>query len=238
MNPIAEAILLNNKGASLLDGGRAIDAIHQWRKAVHVMSDLRSGQVPDCWDDSWDDSSSTIVSEISHNQQHQQRNRIFVFCRPLRIPTNVGRFSSPEDFVTDFQTTSCYIFFNLAIACHQYGMASGLDAPLLYAMEFYQSVLTLQSQLNVDASDSTSHHCMMQIQCLVMNNLAHIHSERCEYHSSRVCFDCVIDLIFRTGCLEPVVLDVNKSLCLTEYEAEEIKLNFAFCQTPTVAQAA
>lgn len=239
MDPLNEAIALNNEGASLIDCGRSLDAIHQIRKAVDFMNDFRGecDSSPFKTPNSSQDDHSTLY--IKKSLQQQQHNSFFVYCRPVRIPTNVDLSSIHDDFATHFQTTNCYIFFNLAIACHQFGMASGFDAPLLLAKEFYQGVLLIQSQLHANVSDSQSHYL---IQCLVMNNLAHIHSERCEYDSSQCCINCVCDLIARTGCLNlehflPETATA-RSVWLRDDEVNEIKLNLMFGEPPTMAQAA
>jgi hypothetical protein len=73
------------------------------------------------------------------------------------------------------------------------------------------------------------------LQCLILNNLAHVHHEQCTYDDSEWCLASMETIVMQTGCLD----DAERiSLYLHEHEVEELKLNLVFSQPPVAAHAA
>jgi hypothetical protein len=88
-------------------------------------------------------------------------------------------------------------------------METGSSVALDRAMELYQILL---SGLCLDPEDNVITDSMSNgfLQCVILNNLSHIHSELCEHGYSIYCMDCMVDLIgkmgsslYDTGYLDP-----------------------------------
>jgi hypothetical protein len=125
-------------------------------------------------------------------------------------------------------TLSATIVFNLALACHGFGLESGLAAPLARATELYRAVARTSNDTCGSHDNEAS---LVWLACLALNNLGHLHYEQCEYESSSYAISCMRDLLRHYNCL----LD---NRFMTDHEVEEIKLNVAYFRRPTAAHAA
>jgi tetratricopeptide (TPR) repeat protein len=218
MPPFQKAILLVNAGAR---------ALHLIRQAIVAMKD----EVP------LDDSDLCLSREMlrvappleTTSDAVECDGRYLLYSRPLEFPTEGCRISCQREFERVRQSLSLYTVFNLALACQQFGMASGASAPLQRAMELYYSLLNSPFDSLVD-DDRTINYSLLH--CLVLNNLAYIHRERMEFDESQDCAEWMVETWESTGCLE------DCSAFLSEREAEEIKVNGIFLQPPSAAQAA
>jgi hypothetical protein len=146
----------------------------------------------------------------------------YIYDRPLLIPT-VPRFQTQDDLDVFVLTTSTYIIFNFALACHQFGKVYGDEDALKRAGCLYN--LTIKSLANDD--HATPVH--VALQCLALNNLAQLHYDHCDFVKSQGCLEIMYDLVIRTDCLDKY---------LNDNETEELMLNMVHMQPPIAASAA
>jgi hypothetical protein len=146
---------------------------------------------------------------------------LFMYQRPLVLPTQM-HIASLDDYAYALHMVQFGILFNLALASHLLGSGMTRDAAALagcleLAFELYHVILG-----NVDwglgrsiINTAMSKDLWM---CIILNNLAHLHHELCQFDCSTCCLDCVREIVFKTNCLE-----VFEHILADD--AKEIKLN-------------
>jgi hypothetical protein len=226
------AMRCNNQGAHLLKVENLLDAIRTFRQGMEILQSEVA--IHDFADD----------NQIQEKESMQERDlcsdgQFFVYSHPLWLPTNLldvvaSMHTEPAGLVTAMVST--HLIFNLALSCHLLGHETGCSGPLDRALELYHIVLLssghpmLQSMGYVDGIMSSPF-----LQCLILNNLAHLHHDQCNYDDSEWCLASMETLVMNTGCLD----DAERiSLHLNEHEVEELKLNLVFSQPPVAAHAA
>jgi hypothetical protein len=199
MNALQEAIRWNNEGSRLLQMGRFVDAADVIRQAAAMIEPVLIYKT---------DGSLWLTlplaigvagpagppqNSLAHQDFIQEDGSIYVCVRPILLPVNV-EINTLNDLTSIFRSVSCCIGFNLALACHLYSIETGTSLSLGRALEMYQIVLT---GLCMDTDDThiTDSMSSGMLQCVVLNNLSHIHSELCEHGYSIYCMDCIVDLI-------------------------------------------
>jgi hypothetical protein len=184
MVPFQKAILLVNAGARALKSGAALDALHLIRQAIVAMKD----EVPADDNDMSYPLCQTMLDVAppleTTSGSVECDGRYFLNSRPLEFPTpGRCRISGRRDFERVRQSLSLlYAVFNLALACQQFGLASGMSGPLQRAMELYYSLLNSPFDSLV-SNDRTISYSLLH--CLVLNNLAYIHRERMSLTKAR-----------------------------------------------------
>jgi hypothetical protein len=243
MQSLQEVITLNNEGARLLQSGSTMEALYLFRTAVVLLKQfpLAIPTVESCTRHApstpgptpcispvvqlpnKDDSDMILEETVSHSPQSLHDGTFYVHYRPLIIPENF--LVSSEDHCELVQLLTTFVLFNLAIACHHYGKVTGTEAPVERAKELYRIVLTSR-----DCGDEAALQAVDLMQCLALNNLAHLHYEQCQYeHSQRLMGD-MNELIGQTQCLD--------CRYVSPHEAEEILLNVHFALSLSAAPAA
>jgi hypothetical protein len=242
MDPIATIqtiIYINNEGSYLLQAGHTRDALRVLQRAVHMLKQISQSSCSDTKPFATGPTTVPITllptvsgtSSPCHDDceavpdcDDDNHSPLYRHCRPLTIlfpsatlPLDVNAVESMV------HTLSATIVFNLALACHEFGLESGLAAPLARATELYRAVARTSND-----DDASS---LVWLACLSLNNLGHLHYEQCEYESSSYAIGCMRDLLRHYSCL----LD---SHFMTDHEVEEIKLNVAYFRSPTAARAA
>lgn len=110
---------------------------------------------------------------------------------------------------------------------HQLGNISGRTVPLLRASQLYSLVLkTLATTSKTDSSEDDSRALL---QCLVLNNLAQLQHDQCDYLRSQYYLERMRNLVATTVCLQDYLNDT---------EADEIMLNLMCVRPPSAAHAA
>lgn len=232
MNTLQEALRTNNEGVQLLIGGSIVGALHAFQSAITAMKDAAASShaAPSSHDET--PHTISLMSDRTERffslEQRQgslagiQNEHCYVYDRPLLIPSNPELLS--EDEVDTFITTSSlFIIFNFAIACHQQGKVSGNEFALQRAGQLYNLTLKILATKGINSE------LLTVLQCLAPNNLAQLHYDQCDYQTSQSCVKTMHDLVVTTDCLEDY---------LDETVAEEILLNLTYLQTPTAARAA
>lgn len=225
---IQQAIALNNDGVACLASGRFFDAIALARRALQIIKDIRSDEALDDRAVSGSTANTAQINDRDHAKAIRQNETHFVYTRPLMIPANFGS-STTMDQDALLHALTAYITFNLALACHRFGIESGLSGPMQRAVILYRLLLEVSighqgDTFGTPAMDFSVMHC------LIWNNLACLHFEHCENDDGARCIERMLGLI-QAGCLD------NASH-LTAHEAGEIKLNARFLRCPEFAGAA
>lgn len=161
----------------------------------------------------------------------QDTDQLYAHFRPLMFPPYL-QFTDVEENSVHIHHISTFIHFNLALACHYTGKFHCCESLLKRANELYCFVLVSQDcgstlyQTDIDMQ-------VQLVQCLALNNMAQLHFEMFEYECSSWCLNVMLDIHERTGCLCRESDDM-----ITEWEAEEIKLNVFYAKRPTTAGSA
>lgn len=228
MNAMHEAVMVSNQGARLLSFGNIEGALKSFQHAVITMKNFthQNGGPPKAFD-----MVALSASPIEGTPETRvQEGVCYVYDRPLLIPTDLNA-NTQHELDSLVRTVSTYVIFNFALAFHQLGRISGQDAPLRQAAELYNTSFKILSRCCGD--DNLNSKMNATLQCLVLNNLAHLHYDHCEYEKSRSCMDCMYDLIMFTECLD------SSSFCFLESkEIEEISLNLMYMKPPMAAPVA
>jgi hypothetical protein len=137
------------------------------------------------------------------------------------------------------------ISFNFALTCHQNGKVYGRTQSYLAASELYYLVWSVSQQC-CQNQEQLKWHTM--IQCLVLNNLVHLHYELNEFVESEICMTCLRELLVSypsyDDCnpVSPVwIMTTNEyisSSTLFRHVFEQIQLNLIYFCVPTTARAA
>jgi hypothetical protein len=250
---VQRAVAMNNQGAQCLLFGNPLESIRRIRRAMRILQSVHHGE-PDVHheEDSmlptllplataepvWTSfrwSAATAMNDGDMAEENGdgpilQNEMYFIYSRPIVLPAwrTLATFDDLERLALAF---SVYLIFNLALACHYFGVVSGADGPLRQAMHLYKIFLKPGSGCIVDLS----HHGIMDgalLQYLVLNNLAYLHFDYCEYDECEHCLQDMGRLTAQTGCLD------DDDTCLSRHEAGEIKINGLILQRPVVARAA
>lgn len=242
MNPLRDAILLNNTGVQLLNRGSLEHALHSFQCAVSsikMATTCASLEHPQALFDGPNDSGRYIQREGA--AQGAETNRAetklrldglkngvsYIYNRPLMIPTDFPIYNI-EQLNSVILSASTYIVFNFALACHLCGKVSGREDYLMRAARLYE--LTLKVLGSSEATTCTNHDTMHAIlECLTLNNLAQMYYEQCDYKTCQIYMDAMYDLFMTAERLDAF---------LDAHEMEEIMLNLVYLQSPPVAKAA
>jgi hypothetical protein len=253
-----QVIAINNEGARCLVSGRPLVAIRLIRRSMQILKNIHQDCCTDAVEFSGCDKEPLSPSSLpaatttappswtafARTAMHiddpapeagcgpkLQNEMYFVYTRPLVLPFWLA-LATPDDFETSLLNCSVYLIFNLALASQYYGLVSGTDAPLRQAMTLYNMCATTLCESipidNVLGMDGALLHC------LVLNNLACLKFECCEYDESEHCVRNMHRLMAQTECFN----NDTVGYFLRPHEAGELKINGLILQRPKVARAA
>lgn len=242
MNPLRDAILLNNAGVRLLNRGSVEHALHSFQCAVSsikVATTSARFENPQTLFGAPNDSErynrQEVAAQVSETNMAETKLRLdglkngvsYIYNRPLLIPTDFAIYSI-EQLNSVILSASTYIVFNFALACHLCGKMSGREDYLMRAARLYE--LTLKVLGSSEATTCPNHDTMHTIlECLTLNNLAQMYYEQCDYKACQIYMDAMYDLFMTAERLDAF---------LDAHEMEEIMLNLVYLQSPPVAKAA
>jgi hypothetical protein len=230
MSTLRHVILLNNEGVRLHLSGDLTGAIQAYQMGYFAIQaiaqpilqyqtvccalttateSMRSAMV---------ESTTRIQLRTSAKLETMQPNLCFVNYRPLML----------QFYDRDSIAILCFLRYNMGLASHELGIRSGCEQLLRCATESYDWTLLMLCNYTIDRD---KHGILM---CLALNNLAHLHYEKCDFRSSQSCIECMNYLITGMRCLE----DLTVALFLTQRECDQIKLNVVHMKPPVAAGAA
>jgi len=212
---LSSQAIVNNEAVCGLVNGDASGAIKGFQHAIAIVKS--TAEQRDCWPNKQQESSAGPAFHPSeHALQGLQDGKLFVFDRPLFLS------HGGDDSEETLELTSAILMFNFALATHQLGKLTSNSRMLLQSKHLYDLTLRCCSNKYGEAA--------LVLQCLALNNLAHILHEECDYSSSKL-------YMHRLA----TITDDECLLLLTFYvapqEVEEILLNL-LQKEPAAAQAA
>lgn len=246
-----EATTINNEGVRLLDSGDITGAFLLFQRGVVIMQlaleAAKAQAIP-----AWLEAASSSCEAQQQQQQQTPRyhapcrfrmgsNRSggmpdegvgYVFHRPLLLSTEFNIRTNNELYIVVLSSTAV-ICFNFALSCHRVGALEGRRATLHRAANLYHLTLGILGRF-----DTTSDNPHSVLKCLVLNNLAHLHYEHCEYAECQYCLQRMFDLILWTGCLDDRDGGNYSGNFLAAKESAELKLNLLHLHPPSTAGAA
>lgn len=268
---LQQAIALNNEGVSCFRSGNLLDAtrcIQQAYLALKEGHSVRAASGQHAHDEQGPRMPSTttalsdgnatkslvvdIVDDIqSHLSFFRETDVLHGHFRPLPISLDILHqySSSPgeeENLIVDMVFS--FLTFNLSLAFHCSGTTMGSEALLRRSMDLYCVVLKMHdpNRGGVGRGGSGSgavHQNSALIQCLALNNMAHIHYEFCEFESSHKCLGFMMNIHDRTKCLCSSMSSNSRvhlptAAMRSEWEMDEVKLNILYATAPTMAGSA
>jgi hypothetical protein len=202
MHILLQAILLNNEGANLLQSGQYLDAALLIRRAARMAEcplQFSTNATFKAIVLSGEDGSmihihnqTTLLLERHGNRIHQRPpptdESLFMYQRALMLPTQM-RIASLDNYVQARHMVRCGILF------------AALAAPIDHALELYNAIL---GNVDWDRGRSIVNITMNNAlwQCIILNNLAHLHHVLCEFDHSTYCLDWVREVTIKTNCLD------------------------------------
>lgn len=225
MDPLYQAIMLNNEGAQLLKSRNISGALHAFTNAL---VSIKSAATCRSEETSWsvlqndpDDILLSVLGERADSLSNLQNEHCYIYNRPFSIPTDLEIF---DLFVC---TVIPFVIFNFALASQHLGKITGHAAPMRRAVKLYS--LALKIFAGVSRTESSEDKSNALLQCLVLNNIAQLLHDQCDYLNSKNCLERMRNLIVTTACLQDY---------LNKREADEIMLNLECLRSPTAAHAA
>jgi hypothetical protein len=221
MDTIEQASSLNVEAIHLLESGKCLEAISTLKRGI---AGLKVHSVPSRVGDpsiGYTDSYLTAQPVRTAAGEGTKRKTLhqaqsFVFTRPLLFSVSSTKHESA------FMAASSILLFNLGLACQTLS-----SIPPSRAAKCYNLAFSIASRFTSDDGI----HALLQ--CLILNNLAHLHFEECEYAKSHQCMQNM-QLLVRTGCLD----GSTASRYLSKDDTDELKLNLLCLKKPTAARAA
>jgi hypothetical protein len=220
MDTLEQASSLNVEAIRLLESGKCLEAISTLKRGI---AGLKLHRVPSgVGDPSIGRAESPLAAQPVRTQTEGTKRKAlheaqsFVFNRPLHFSVSSTKHQSA------FMAASSILLFNLGLACQTLG-----SIPPSRAAKCYNLAFSIASRFTSDDGI----HALLQ--CLILNNLAHLHFEECDYAKSHQYMQGM-QILFRTGCLD----GATTSHYLSKDDTDELKLNLLCLKKPTTARAA
>jgi hypothetical protein len=230
---VEQAIHLNNKAASLVSTGHLWSASRLLGTATNV---LRQSVQHEVVQDKTSLSALTEMDVIADDtavvfepSEFNPPGMMHIQERLLCISSDLTGLV-PRDDDDDDQCLLCVLstltLYNSAVVQHLMARVTGYETRtwlLLRAKALYERVLRVAN---------TCHWPIQPLlHCLVLNNLADIHYELCDFEQSKHCLEILADIAQRTQCLDDCTL-------VSDEEVQGINVNYTLAQYPTAASAA
>jgi hypothetical protein len=230
MNPLHDACILNNLGVALLESKETMHAIHSFQHAVNIMKEFTHVLAEDVPVERHDSPylASDAFCKLRQGTKLESLNQenYYTYDRPLLLQVNVT-LSSPEALDSFMLMSSAILIFNFGMACHQFGKETGQEGVLRQAVQIYELTLRMINRSCI------SEYLRKVVMCLVLNNLANLHSDLCDFNKYKCCLECVKELLFHDSSIDLFALNF-----LDESEWDALKLNLMHSQTPSASSAA
>ena len=229
MNTLQRAVYLNNRGVSLLESNDTVSAIQVLQAGIQsIKLSAQDQSLNDTTQDSYIDCYESNFRVTTGKKVNGLKDELYyTYDRPLLLTIGKTPVFPEADSSWDIYLGSLVLMFNLALAYHQHAKQSGLSGSLQHAIKMYKVAMKMADGLEVD-------QCLGRaLTCFILNNLASLHSDICEYETCGYCLKCIKDSFWSDANL-----DLFSMGFLDEEEWVEIKLNCIYGQLPSAAQAA
>jgi hypothetical protein len=231
MNSLGQAIAMNNECVQLVNDGHIAEGLLMLQRAASTLQDFRwiaggsSGPISD------------LVERVPADycfarepkESYPAEQHFYVYDRLLSlVPLTVEDVLNVHDALDvngRVFVVSTAVVFNMAVLQHQCARQHGRTRCLLQAGYLYDMVLCL-----LEHAAHCPNESLRVLQCLVLNNRAHVYYETCQYTASMNCLDDLCDLL--------VSCDDLLAHCLPDVEAAEIRRNVMYLHPPLTASSA
>ena len=235
MNTVKRAIYLNNNGVSLLEANNTVCAIQVLQNGIHWikefahkesimrLTELRSPtQLP---------RTDNCFFQITAGKKLEglQAESYYIYDRPLLLSIGRNRHEAdePDAASRDIYSASVVLIYNLALAYHHHAKKCGISRLQQHAIKMYHLAMKMSDCTEID-------QCLGKaLTCFILNNLANVHSDLCDFGNCEYCLKCIKD-----SFLNNVHVDFFANGFIDEEEWVEIKLNCIYGHSPSAAQAA
>jgi hypothetical protein len=191
-------------------GDCARDAMKHWHDCNYIDLDLKSAAHME----STTDHSSRCCAQEQHARQFLQglppmNGVLSVYQQPIFLSTRVdsNTTSLDDNASSGERLVHGAILFNLALTSHLSELAlvssDDTEACLEEALELYHCSLGLMDIM--DAPDNGTDILGVNVaicKCLILNNMAHVLYELCEYSDSADCVKCLQEILIQAGVLD------------------------------------
>lgn len=254
MNVLQQTVDLNNEGIRLFQSGNLVEGLHCIQQGITTLKGTILGP-NDAPETGFSSAFQTSVRQSHHFPVEgssfplvaKETDILHPYFR--LIPFDIQRSADNcIETLTDGLFSS--VMFNLAVACHCVGTRSGSSVLMERARELYFVVLKSQHRiLTLFGGCETTMRQGALIQCLALNNLAHLTFETCDYENSQLFLEYMLDIHENTGCLffspehchnnnDSTSVAATTTIALSEWEMDEIRLNILYANPPPVASSA
>jgi hypothetical protein len=237
---LSQAVAYNNEAIELLRSGMFSESVTAFQRALSATNKAANSSISLTLKPPEDETASlsfVCFSESAPTLSQLPMEQGYVFDRPLSfsamgaIPVDGTTSHSVGENNCDVTVTSTVIMFNFALLCHQLGKTQGSSTLLNKAKLLYTLVLqcmVLQEPTVVLQDDSLSLNeddTKVVLQCLVLNNLALLQYEGCDYKGSRKSVDQLCKYL-----TPPCTFSC--ATVLGEEATREIILNLVYMKSP------
>jgi hypothetical protein len=242
MNILQRVIDLNNNGVVILELNDMTHAVQLFQIGIQSIKQLTNhcslSKVKGTKElKEFSPTSQTVFNGNEHDRsvrmgkkvQGLQRGVYYTFDRPLILQSTVSSLYSysNEEFKSKINLVTSILFFNFALASHQYALQCGTSNSLHVAIRMYNTVANLIRETNIEQYTGDI------IFCLIMNNMASLHFELCDFKQCELDLKCTQNSLVYDNDLDMIAIQL-----LDEEEWIQLKLNYFYLHLPTVAQAA
>ena len=237
---LSHAVAFNNEAIELLRSGmfsESVTAFQSALSATNKAANLSISLTMKPGNDEVGMLSFVCFSQSAPTLSQLPMEQGYVFDRPLSfsargaLPVEGTASHSDGENNFDVTVTSTVIMFNFALLCHQLGKTQGNTtllnkAKLLYTlilqcMVLQEPTIVLQEESHSLDEDETK----VVLQCLVLNNLALLQYEGCDYKGSRQSVDQLYKFLTPPRTFSCATF-------LGEEATREIILNLVYMKSP------
>jgi hypothetical protein len=229
MNGLQIAVHLNSKGVRLLESNRIESAIQVFQNGIHEIKQYAQDQsrveIMDEEISSVNDKCSCTPISTGMKLEGLQHGFHYTYDRPLLLHVDTSCATSNDS--ESLYLVSVILIFNLALAYHSHAKSCGFTSSQQHAVKMYNLAAKMADSIVNDQ------YMGRVIMCFILNNLANLHCEMCDFGTCKYILKCIQDSVWNDTCV-----DVYAMGFIDENEWIEMKLNYIYSQIPSAAQAA
>jgi hypothetical protein len=241
MNVFKDAIISNNHGVKLLESNDTVLAIAAFQSGIQLLKEFGESRYQNQTFASDKQNDQTLNQECSPScamsQSYQfllndhidmegcPRGLYYSYNRPMLLPADVT--SSLQVFDSQMYLISSVLLFNLALTYQKHANQSCVSNSIQREVKIYTLAASVLEHGGCD------NDCSKLMMILILNNLANLHYELCDYEISHYLFNCIKQFLSSDAAAG----DFATSF-LNEEEWTELQLNCVYSHIPPAASTA
>jgi hypothetical protein len=241
MNTFQRAIASNNHGVTLLKSNNTLRALSVLQEGIQQLKDcgddhnMNQTFVSDTQNDPALEPQKSLYIDLSqlncplHAENNTEEGRLYYsYNRPIVLPSHLTT-SLTQVSESQLHLISSVLLFNLALTYRSYRYINQKcrSSTMLQEVKVYRLAASI---LELGGCESDWGKFIM---ILILNNLANLHYELCDYDVSHYLFSCIKQSVSHD-------VDINSFAMsfLSEDEWIEMQLNCVYSQIPSAAATA